>query len=356
MTAIVFVQLIAGLLLLIAGAELLIRGAARMAERLGITPLIVGLTVVAFGTSAPEMAVSVQAAFKGSGDIVVGNVVGSNIFNVLVILGMSALVVPLLVSRQLVRLDVPVMIGASLLAFGLALDQRLGRLDGVLLFGAVLVYTGVLIRLARRQAQPPAEAAAHRVEGGLRTWLRDSLLVLAGVGLLVLGADWLVEAAVAVARAFGLSELLIGLTLIAAGTSLPELATSVLAALKGQRDIAVGNIVGSNIFNLLAVLGLAALVSPSPISVSPTALALDLPVMLAVALACLPIFFANYRISRGEGLLFLLYYGAYVAYLLLFNTGRPVAGQFGDAVLGYALPVTAAILLFLAARSWRRPV
>ena len=354
MTPITFAYLIVGLLLLIAGAELLVRGAARMAGRLGITPLIVGLTVVAFGTSAPEMAVSVQAALKGSGDIAVGNVVGSNIFNVLVILGLSALIVPLLVSRQLVRLDVPVMIGASLLAFALALDQRLGRLDGAILFGGILIYTGVLIWLARREAaRAPADADAG-LDSGLRAWLRDALLVLAGVGLLVLGADWLVEGAVVLARALGLSELLIGLTLIAAGTSLPELATSLLAALKGQREIAVGNIVGSNIFNLLAVLGLAALVSPVPISVSPTALALDFPVMLAVAIACLPIFFANYRISRPEGLLFLLYYCAYIGYLLLFNTGRPIAGQLGDALLAYALPLTAAILLILAARAWRR--
>lgn len=355
MNALTFLSLIAGLVLLVIGAELLVRGASRLAARLGIPPLIIGLTVVAFGTSSPEMAVSVQAALKGSGDIAIGNVLGSNIFNILLILGLSALIVPLVVSRQLVRLDVPVMIGASLLAFALALDQSLGRLDGLLLFAGILVYTGALIVLARKEPQPtalPDDAAA--LPSGPRTWLLDGLLIAAGLGLLVLGADWLVQGAVTLARALGLSELLIGLTLVAAGTSLPELATSLLAALRGERDIAVGNIIGSNIFNLLAVLGLAAALSPTPISVSPTALAFDFPVMLAVAVACLPIFFANYRISRGEGLLFLLYYCAYVGYLLLFNTGRPIAQQFGDALLGYALPLTALTLLILAYRAWRR--
>lgn len=356
MTPITFAYLILGLLLLIAGAELLVRGASRLAARFGIPPLIIGLTVVAFGTSAPEMAVSVQAAVHGNGDIAIGNVLGSNIFNVLVILGLSALIVPLVVSRQLVRLDVPIMIGASLLAYALAIDHSLSRLDGLLLFGGILAYTAVLIMQARRQApaagtpdQPaPVEAA------DARSWLRDGLLILVGLGLLVLGADWLVQGAVTLARALGLSELLIGLTLVAAGTSLPELATSLLAALRGEREIAVGNIVGSNIFNLLAVLGLAATVSPSAISVSPTVLTFDFPVMLAVALACLPIFFANYRVSRPEGALFLAYYLAYVGYLLLFNTGRALAQPFGDAVLGYALPLTVATLLILAARAWRQ--
>jgi cation:H+ antiporter len=221
MTALTFIQLIAGLVLLVIGAELLVRGASRLATRLGIPPLIIGLTVVAFGTSSPEMAVSVQAAFNGSGDIAVGNVLGSNILNVLLILGLSALIVPLIVSRQLVRLDVPVMIGASLLAFALALDQDFSRLDGVLLFGGALLYTGLLIVLARRE--PPVQGddeIPEPVPGS--SWVRDACFILAGLGILVLGADWLVAAAVTLARALGLSELLIGLTIVAAGTSLPE--------------------------------------------------------------------------------------------------------------------------------------
>ncbi|PZQ27424.1 MAG: sodium:calcium antiporter, partial [Ectopseudomonas oleovorans] len=309
MTLMTFVYLIAGLVLLVAGAEVLVRGAAKLAAQFGIPPLIIGLTVVAFGTSAPETAVSVQAALDGSGDLAIGNVVGSNIANVLLILGMTALVAPLIVSRQLIRLDVPIMIGASLLTFGLAWDGSLSRLDGALLFAGVLTYTGFLIYSARKDKGGDDDEFAK--EFGLDeapkpyAWAINLGLIIAGLVLLVTGSNFLVEGAVTLARALGISELVIGLTVVAIGTSLPELATSILAAIKGERDIAVGNIVGSNIFNLLCVLGLASLVSPAAISVSPNALAFDFPVMIAVAVACLPIFFAGYRINRWEGLLFL---------------------------------------------------
>jgi len=353
-----FVYLIAGLVLLVAGAEVLVRGAAKLAAQFGISPLVVGLTVVAFGTSAPETAVSVQAALNGSGDIAIGNVVGSNIANVLLILGMTALVAPLVVSRQLIRLDVPIMIGASLVTFGLAWDGELSRIDGALLFTAVVVYTLFLIISSRREKAAEVDDEFAK-EFGLdepakpHAGLINAGLVIAGLVLLVLGSNFLVEGAVALARALGLSELVIGLTVIAIGTSLPELATSIMAAFRGERDIAVGNIVGSNIFNLLCVLGLASLVSPQAIGVSSNALAFDFPVMIAVAVACLPIFFAGYCIKRWEGALFVAYYVAYTLYLVLTSTGRPFAETFGDAMLGYALPLTAITLLVIAGRAWK---
>ncbi|UFQ98399.1 calcium/sodium antiporter [Pseudomonas wenzhouensis] len=358
MTLMTFVYLIAGLVLLVAGAEVLVRGAAKLAAQFGIPPLIIGLTVVAFGTSAPETAVSVQAALDGSGDLAIGNVVGSNIANVLLILGMTALVAPLIVSRQLIRLDVPIMIGASLLTFGLAWDGSLSRLDGALLFAGVVAYTGFLIYSARKDKGGDDDEFAK--EFGLDeapkpyAWAINLGLIIAGLVLLVTGSNFLVEGAVTLARALGISELVIGLTVVAVGTSLPELATSILAAIKGERDIAVGNIVGSNIFNLLCVLGLASLVSPAAISVSPNALAFDFPVMIAVAVACLPIFFAGYRINRWEGLLFLAYYVAYTLYLILSSTGRPFADVMGEAMLGYVLPLTAVTLVVIAARAWRK--
>ncbi|MFC3607833.1 calcium/sodium antiporter [Stutzerimonas tarimensis] len=360
MTLMTFVYLIAGLVLLVAGAEVLVRGAARLAAQFGISPLVIGLTVVAFGTSAPETAVSVQSAFAGSGDLAIGNVVGSNIANVLLILGLTALVAPLVVSRQLIRLDVPLMIGASLVVYALAWDGRLTRLDGALLFAAVVAYTVFLIVSSRREqagASDPDDEFAK--EFGLNAPPKryaasiNAGLLLGGLVLLVLGSNFLVEGAVTLARALGLSELVIGLTVIAIGTSLPELATSMLAAFRGERDIAVGNIVGSNLFNLLCVLGLASLVSPLPINVSPAALAFDFPVMIAVAVACLPIFFSGYAIDRWEGLLFVSYYVAYTLYLVLANTGRPFAEVFGDAVLWYALPLTVVTLLVITMRSWR---
>ena len=291
MTLMTFVYLAAGLVLLVAGAEVLVRGAARLAAQFGISPLIIGLTVVAFGTSAPETAVSVQAAWNGSGDIAIGNVVGSNIANVLLILGLTAAVAPLVVSRQLIRLDVPLMIGASLLTYALAWDGALSRIDGAVLFLCVLAYTGFLIVSSRRNNAPADDEFAK--EFGLEETAKphasliNAGLVIAGLVLLVTGSNFLVEGAVALARALGLSELVIGLTVIAIGTSLPELATSILAAIRGERDIAVGNIVGSNLFNLLCVLGLASLVSPTLIKVSDAALAFDFPVMIGVALACL---------------------------------------------------------------------
>lgn len=358
MTLMTFVYLIAGLVLLVAGAEVLVRGAAKLAAQFGIPPLIIGLTVVAFGTSAPETAVSVQAALDGSGDLAIGNVVGSNIANVLLILGLTALIAPLIVSRQLIRLDVPIMIGASLLTFGLAWDGSLSRLDGALLFAGVVAYTGFLIYSARKDKGGDDDEFAK--EFGLDeapkpyAWAINLGLIIAGLVLLVTGSNFLVEGAVTLARALGISELVIGLTVVAIGTSLPELATSILAAIKGERDIAVGNIVGSNIFNLLCVLGLASLVSPAAISVSPNALAFDFPVMIAVAVACLPIFFAGYRINRWEGLLFLAYYVAYTLYLILSSTGRPFADVMGEAMLGYVLPLTAVTLVVIAARAWRK--
>ncbi|WP_278362216.1 calcium/sodium antiporter [Stutzerimonas kunmingensis] len=358
MTLMTFVYLIAGLVLLVAGAEVLVRGAAKLAAQFGISPLVIGLTVVAFGTSAPETAVSVQAALNGSGDIAIGNVVGSNIANVLLILGMTALVAPLVVSRQLIRLDVPIMIGASLVTFGLAWDGELSRIDGALLFTAVVVYTLFLIISSRREKAAEVDHEFAK-EFGLdepakpHAGLINAGLVIAGLVLLVVGSNFLVEGAVALARALGLSELVIGLTVIAIGTSLPELATSIMAAFRGERDIAVGNIVGSNIFNLLCVLGLASLVSPQAIGVSSNALAFDFPVMIAVAVACLPIFFAGYCIKRWEGALFVAYYVAYTLYLVLTSTGRPFAETFGDAMLGYALPLTAITLLVIAGRAWK---
>ncbi|TVT70949.1 MAG: calcium/sodium antiporter [Pseudomonas sp.] len=358
MTLMTFIYLIAGLVLLVAGAEVLVRGAAKLAAQFGISPLVIGLTVVAFGTSAPETAVSVQAALNGSGDIAIGNVVGSNIANVLLILGMTALVAPLVVSRQLIRLDVPIMIGASLVTFGLAWDGELSRIDGALLFTAVVVYTLFLIISSRREKAAEVDDEFAK-EFGLdepakpHAGLINAGLVIAGLVLLVVGSNFLVEGAVALARALGLSELVIGLTVIAIGTSLPELATSIMAAFRGERDIAVGNIVGSNIFNLLCVLGLASLVSPQAIGVSSNALAFDFPVMIAVAVACLPIFFAGYCIKRWEGALFVAYYVAYTLYLVLTSTGRPFAETFGDAMLGYALPLTAITLLVIAGRAWK---
>jgi cation:H+ antiporter len=342
----------AGLALLVLGAELLVRGASTLARRFGIPPLVIGLTVVAMGTSAPEVAVSVRGALAGQADIALGNVVGSNIFNVLFILGLSALITPLVVSRKLVWLEVPIMIGASLLLWILAYNGSIGRVEAGLLFGGLVAYTAFQVWEARREGvtAEELEGGDMRPGGGVALNL---VLLAGGLALLVLGANWLVDAAVAMARAIGVSELVIGLTIVAAGTSAPEVATSIMAALRGERDIAVGNVVGSSIFNILGVLGIAGLIAPSGIGVAPAALAFDIPVMVAVAVACLPIFLTGHTIARWEGALFFVYYVAYTAYLILAATAHDALPAFSQAMLLFVLPLTAVTLVVLMVRALR---
>jgi cation:H+ antiporter len=339
-----------GLLLLIVGAELLVRGASRLARSFGVSPLVIGLTVVAFGTSAPEMAVSVQAAWKGQADLAFGNVAGSSIFNVLFILGVSACLAPLVVARQVVRQEVPVMVAVTGLAWLLAADGAVGRGEGLLLVLGLALYTCIQILQGRRAARDEPASPVPPPRRAL-----PALAVLAGLGLLVLGSRLFVGGAVELARILGLSELVIGLTIVAAGTSLPEVATSILAAVRGERDIAVGNVVGSNLFNLLGVLGVSAAVAPAGVPVAPGALAFDVPVMFAAAVACLPIFFTGHRIARWEGLLFLGYYGAYVAYLILAAASHDALPRFSAIMLSYVLPLTAVTLAVTVLRALRQP-
>ncbi|WP_281924953.1 calcium/sodium antiporter [Pseudomonas moraviensis] len=344
------IELFSGLCLLIFGAELMVRAAVRLAERLHVRPLIIGLTIVALGSSAPQMTVSLQAALTHNPDIAVGSVVGSGIFNILVTLGLSALIIPLRVSRQLVRLDIPLMIGASLLVFILAWNKDLGRFDGILLLGALALYLGLLFRQSRHSTRPHGAQPQETQQ----SWLISVLMILAGLTLLVFAGRLLLGAAVAVATDLGLSERVIGLTVVAVGTSLPELATSLIAALRGQRDIAVGNVIGANLFNLLGVLGLTALLAPAPLSVSPNALDFDLPVMLGVAALCLPVFYSGYRVTRAEGLLLLGLYLVYGLHVVSFTTGMPLAGKLERLMLFYVLPALLTFLAFTSIRAWRR--
>ena len=359
MDLVTLILFVLGLGLLVVGAEVLVKGASRLAASVGISPLVIGLTVVAFGTSAPELAVSVQSAYAGQADIAIGNVVGSNIFNVLFILGLSALIVPLVVSQQLIRLDVPLMIGVSVLLLLLSLDGSLSRIDGFLLFSGVVIYTVWSVRESRKEntqiQEEYAEAFGEAPEpsGKVKTWIINFGLVVIGVILLVLGSRWLVDGAVMVAKTLGVSELVIGLTIIAAGTSLPEVATSVIASIRGERDIAVGNVVGSNLFNILAVLGLSSIVAPNGIQIAPSALSFDIPVMIAVAIACLPIFFTGNLISRWEGGVFLGYYVAYTLYVILDASDHDALPLFSNVMLFFALPLTAITILTVVVRAIR---
>jgi cation:H+ antiporter len=325
----VLVLLVVGLVLLVLGAEVLVRGSSRLAGAFGISPVVIGLTVVAFGTSAPELAVSVRSALGGASDVALGNVVGSNAFNLLAILGLAALAGGLVVHQRIVRLDVPLVIAATGLVWVLGLDGSIARWEGAVLFASVVAYTVWAIRTTRDE---PAEIVAEFAEAfptdpvrARSTWPRSLVLVVAGLALLVVGSDRLVVAAVAIASALGVSDLVIGLTVVAAGTSLPELATSVVAAVRGERDIAVGNVVGSNLFNLLAVLGGAAIVAPDGIAVAVDALALDLPFALVSTLVVLPVLAFGLTVRRLEGALLLAGYVAYVTVLITIARGTSTA-------------------------------
>jgi len=358
-------RILLGLVLLVAGGELLVRGASGLATRIGMSSLVVGLTVVAFATSAPELAVTLGAVMGGEPGLAVGNVVGSSIANVLMILGSSAIILPLLVKVQLVRIDIPFMAAFSILFLLLAIDGGFSRVDGLILLVLLVLYIAVAIILSRRDGHVDdlrgpgasiATASAGRVgqtarkTGDTMTEAvedveargsigRDVVLVLIGVVLLVVGANILVKGATGIATAFGVSDLIVGLTVVAIGTSLPELATSIVAVRRGQRDLAVGNVVGSNIFNIGAVAGLAAMISPTGLPVPESALALDIPLMIAASVVLLPLAFTGSVIARWEGGLLVALYVSYLLYTVLAAAERPILQGFTTVMLWFITPL-----------------
>jgi len=345
----------AGLALLVLGADVLVRGASRLSLRLGVAPLVVGLTVVSFGTSAPELAISIKAALDGQTDLAMGNVVGSNIFNILFILGLSALVAPLVVDRQLVRQEVPILVGLSMLVAWLAMDGRIGRFDGAVLVALLVGYSLLLYRQGSR-ARPAdvSDPLLPVATGGVADRLPVQLgMIVLGLVMLVFGSRWLVEAAVTFAAMLGISPLVVGLTIVSAGTSLPEVATSVIAAMRGEREIAVGNALGSCIFNLVCVLGISAMVAPSGLGVAPGLLSFDLPVMIAVSVACLPVLFTGHLIARWEGAMLLAYYVFYTTYLVLTAQHHHAAEEFAWVMRTVVIPLTVVTLAVVAWRELR---
>ncbi|MFK8113698.1 MAG: calcium/sodium antiporter [Rubripirellula sp.] len=352
-TTLAVVSILVGFVALVGGGEFLVRSSEKLAIAAGISPLVTGLTVVAFATSAPELAVVVQSAFTGTTDLAIGNAVGSNIFNVLFVLGLSAMVAPLVVTARLVRLDVPIMVAATVLLWLLSLDGQLSRLDGLLMVGLLIVYLIWSIRESRKSNKieeseieiPSAEAA----QTGL--W-KQVVVFVVGLALLVVGAHFAVDGSVKIAQSFGVSELVIGLTVIAIGTSLPEVMTSVIATLRGQRDIAVGNVIGSNMYNVLGVLGLGSVIAPSGIGVTYDAIHFDMPVMIAVAAACLPIFYIGHRIARWEGGILFAYYIAYTIYLVLHATGSGFANPLKNSLAFFVLPLTVLTAMIGVYRHW----
>lgn len=307
-------QLLAGLVILSMGAEAFIRGAVRVAERLGLSRIVIGLTLVAFGTSAPELAVNLSAALKGSTEMALGNVVGSNIANIGMILGVAAIVAPLIVHMSLLRKEVPLLFLVTLLLYLLSGDGQIDRMEGLLLLSIFVLVTLLMVRAASSVEKPAQAELTHVAERKAKTQplLLDLLLVVLGLAALVGGGEMMVRAAVGLAQAWGMSEMVIGLTVIAIGTSLPELAASVLAARRGETDIAVGNVIGSNLSNILLILGATAAVQP--VNVPPIALRFDLLFLLGFTTVLVPILRRGFIVSRLEGVLLLLAYLGYLAW------------------------------------------
>jgi cation:H+ antiporter len=354
-----FVSLVVGLVFLTLGAEWLVKGASSVAARFGIAPIVIGLTVVAFGTSAPEFAVSVQGALSGNSDVAIGNVVGSNTFNILFVLGLSAVIGALTIEQRIIKRDIPILMVLSIAIYGLIWNDVVGRLEGVVLFVGIIVYTVWLLRGARKSESEKVKAeyeeAMQQVEGETvaKPLYFQIGLVVVGLALLILGSRFLVSSATTIAEAFGVSDLVIGLTVVAAGTSLPELATSVMASYRGQRDIAVGNVVGSNIFNLLAVLGASAAVSSDGIAVNRELIRLDYPVMLAATLVLIPICWNGFAIKRWEGALLTAFYIAYVAYLVM-DAGDSTAPESFRTMMMIVVPIVFIAFSATGFQGWRK--
>lgn len=404
----ILLLLVGGLVLLVGGGEFLVRGASRLATVLGVSPLVVGLTVVAYGTSAPELAVSIRAGLAGNDGIALANVVGSNIFNILFILGACALAAPLVVERRLVRIDVPVMIAACVATWLVAWDGRVALWEGLLLAAGAVAYTTYSVRSGRTETADGAGAtgegrepeviagkhpgwlvtmlalagiggvgwglgwfelgeAALMIVGGL-LFLGGSVFgkggttrggdivhqiafVLVGLGVLVRGAGWLVGGAVTLAQNLGVSDTVIGLTIVAAGTSLPEVAASLIATIRGQRDLAIGNVVGSNIANVFAILGVSAVATPGGLSVADALLRVDLPVMVAVAVICLPMFYTGYLIRRWEGAVLMVAYVGYTTWLVFEATGNPAKTALGWAFGAVFAPIVLATFAVTGVRA-----
>lgn len=329
-------------------------GASRLGRALRISPVLIGLTIVSLGTSASEIAVALSAVATDHATMAVGNIVGSNICNVLLILGLAAVVTPLRVAHRLVRFDIPVLILASLLVFGMALDARLDRIEGGVLLALAVLYFVALVRARSIPAEDPSEPHAEVPNpAAVRRWVAVSMVV-AGTALLYVGARLVIVGATDVARAMGAGELVVGLTIVALGTSLPELAATISSLRRAERDLVVGNIVGSNIVNLLVVLGLTATVSGAPLSIPAALMTFDLPILCVVAFGCLPVFFTNDAIERWEGVVFLCYYALYVVYVALDQTGHADTSLHRIAIFAFVLPlaVMTAMVVLRRHRPW----
>lgn len=338
----------AGLIALIGGAELLVRYVSKLALKIGVSKLVIALTVVAFGTSAPELAVSIQASVDGQTDLMLGNIVGSNISNTLFILGLSALFIPLKVHKNLIKSDVPIMLGVTVLIYVLSLNGILSFWESGLL---VFLLVSYLFFLSRKKGHADVPTINESKDEGGNLFV-NILFSLLGLALLVTGARWLISSSLIFAEMAGISELIVGLTVVAIGTSLPEIVTALVAAIRGERDIAVGSVVGSNILNFLAVLGFSGLFSTDSIPVQQSLLDFDFLVLIGASIICLPIFYTGHKIVRWEGGFFLFFYFTYLFYLFLSTTDHQFLDVFINVMIFFVMPVAVITILYHSISEW----
>ena len=335
---------------MIGGAEILVRAVTRLATAIGISKLIIGLTVVAFGTSAPELAISIKAGISGQTDLMLGNIIGSNISNTLLILGLVAVFIPLKVNKWLIKSDLPIMIGITVIVFIFSLNGMITFWECLILSGLLATYLIYLARQGYHGSEVP-DVKPKRKPGSILLYL---FFCIVGFVLLITGAQWMIDSALIFAEMMGVSELVIGLTVVAIGTSLPEVVVVLVAAIRKERDIAVGSIIGSNILNLLAVLGVSGLFIQGAIPVQDVLIRFDIPLLIIVSLLCIPIFYTGYRIARWEGGILLFFYGSYLYYLYLSNIEHPFLEHFTYWMSRWIIPGLIIVIIIVAVFEWKK--
>ncbi len=350
-------SLIVGLIALLGGAELLVRSATKIALFFKLSPLVIGLTIVAFGTSAPEIAVALSGSFDNHIGLGFGNVIGSNIFNLLFILGLMAVFKPLRIVRKVVRVDIPLMIITSAGLLVLAMDGHLSKIEGAIMLLGLVLFTVFTLRQGKKEENDfNKDFRESRKSISRGTLTLQFIILLLSIILLGWGSDRVVDSSVVIARELGIDEFIIGLTIIAVGTSLPELVTSLMALAHRRCDLAVGNIVGSSIFNILGVVSVMTLVSSGGVTVTANNLSMDLPVLLASSVVCLPIFFSGYRISRLEGIFFIIYYLVYIVFFAVITAPDSFFGTYVRISMIYVIPSVFIIYVFIVLQLGKRRI
>lgn len=350
----VFIVFVIGLVALVYGADLFLKGVDAFGIKWRISPVIMGLTVVAFATGAPELAISIKAAANGSADLVLGNIIGSNIANILLIIGIGSVMKAIAITPRILKVDLPIVLFVSLVLYWISSDGSLSKLDGVILISMLIAYSiFTFFQIKKSRAEHKIvdlyepNINPDNLDDGLKFYAINLGWLAIGLVMIVMGSDWMVDSAIEIATLFGISELIIGLTIVSIGTSLPEVATSIAIIRKGNPESAIGNVLGSNLYNVLLTLGITILITPQVLQVSSIAINFDLPIMVGVIILCFPIFITGMKITRSEGVVFLLYYASYLTILTLDAISSPYSESFDFAMIWIVIPATA---LFFTSR------